>query len=82
MDSSFVFTLSPKVKAYYKTDDNVNNIIDIAPDRLSIGRAGPAIYLDHELYRGFSAPSRSFQSPSLAEGEDFRCLSLEVWLLE
>jgi len=47
-----------------------------------IGIDGPAIFVDQDLLRGVSCPSKAFDSPCMAaagSGPDFVIRNLEVW---
>lgn len=49
---------------------------------IAIGIDGPAIFVDQDLLRGVSCPSKAFDSPCMAaadSGPDFVIRNLEVW---
>jgi hypothetical protein len=80
---SFVFTIAPNVQAYRWTERNHLFILS-QPQCLAMGGGGEgfALQLDDELDTGVSCRSETFDNPTLSSNEFFKCLNVEVWLLD
>lgn len=80
---SFVFTVLPTLTAYHWTGKN--NLFAISHEGclgLGGGGDGYAIQIDDELDTGVSCRSETFDNPTLSSNEFFKCLNVEVWLLD
>ncbi len=80
---SFVFSIIPTIQAYRWTGKN-NMFVVSNQHCLALGGGGDgfAIQIDDELDTGVSCPSETFDNPTLSSSEFFKCLNVEVWLLD
>lgn len=83
LESAFIFSLKPHAAAFWWTGKN-DLFSKVEKEGIFVGSDDVAIYLDHDLDRGRSRASVSFDSRPLAGDEhgDFRVIDVEVWGVE
>jgi len=87
-DECFVFSLYPEDKKYPCQKKEASHLL-AAKEYFAIGDGldGPAIHLDEDLLNGHSYHSESYGNPQFNGKKDkldseFKCLSMEVYILE
>ncbi|RYG69367.1 hypothetical protein EON64_02865 [archaeon] len=80
---SFVFSVIPTIQAYKWTQKN-NFFVLSHTEGLAMGGGGEgfAIQIDDELDTGVSNHSDTYDNPTLSSNEFFKCLNVEVWVLD
>eukprot|EP00040_Diaphanoeca_grandis_P023677 m.129205 g.129205 ORF g.129205 m.129205 type:complete len:513 (+) comp29381_c0_seq1:315-1853(+) len=80
---SFVFKIAPEQEFYKWTGCNKLFMLSTMTELMIGGGAGQAaIWLDNDLVRGCSRPTKTFNNNCLASSHDFTINGLEVWILE
>eukprot|EP01031_Cornospumella_fuschlensis_P024600 gene24600-29719_t len=80
---SFVYSVIPTLQAYKWTQKNNFFVLSHA-EGLAMGGGGEgfAFQVDDELDTGVSNHSDTFDNPTLSSNEFFKCLNVEVWVLD
>jgi len=76
---TFLFTFSPKLRKFHASGEN-NCFVQSMRDGISIGGWRPALWIDHNLEKGMTAVSQTFDN-SLLTDEHFVISELECWAL-
>lgn len=77
---TFVFSLEPEFKAYHWSQKNTF-FFSTDGSILIGGGSNCAIWIDDQLFKGYSYPCETFDSPQLTKKESFRIIECEVWMV-
>ncbi|CAF1334547.1 unnamed protein product [Rotaria sp. Silwood1] len=77
---TFLFTFHPQFRAFHWTGNNQFFIKgDVKALGIGSGEGTYGLWLDADLYRGRTNPSKTFNNIRLSSKEDFIIASIEIW---